>query len=481
MLARHPKTGAPIRILKSDSSLWRDQKTLVWFDAGTVKDFTAAHSRFETGVVGLEAAKALAAAAAKPNILLSINDSASAVKAWLETGAWQSYMMVCFSRATIQDIGVEFFSRLSMRNLVCLDELHQVYPFLGPAWTEGSVEDAKVIIAMVLHMGRTGPVDLTAIDEKRKEVVRSLTAGRLELSSALLNPSPLVLVTQYYSPTQAKRRKEIQACLQANVACSLIDRVVLLNEKDAGPLGVQDPLGKISQEVIGHRLTYADVLRWICLSTDLPADALVAFANADIFFDDGPEGIRLLWSVDLATEPAKFLALLRWEVQGTDAASIAAATIFGPRADSQDTWIVSAAAVRRIFADCSNWTPFEIPFGQAGCDNAITVEMLRKKFQVVNPAVNMKTYHYHTSQIRNYDPKDIVDRPAYLHIDPTGVHDMQPIIRLGKSSIKTARERTPHTSTGSNLLQNGGSCHGRCRDLAALWRKSLGTSCPAPL
>ena len=76
----------------------------------------------------------------------------------------------------------------------------------------------------------------------------------------------------------------------------------------------------------------------------------------------------------------------------------AAAKLFGPRADSQDTWIVSAAAVRKAFADQGNWTPFEIPFGKAGCDNAITVEMLRKKFQVVNPALNLKTYHYHSSR-----------------------------------------------------------------------------------
>ena len=31
MFARHPKTGAPIRVIKSEGSVWRDAKTLAYY------------------------------------------------------------------------------------------------------------------------------------------------------------------------------------------------------------------------------------------------------------------------------------------------------------------------------------------------------------------------------------------------------------------------------------------------------------------
>jgi hypothetical protein len=68
--------------------------------------------------------------------------------------------------------------------------------------------------------------------------------------------------------------------LKKNTECSVVDRIVLLNEKAMG-----QPLdGKIREQVIGKRLTYADVIRWIY--EEAPEDVLIAFANADIFLDD---------------------------------------------------------------------------------------------------------------------------------------------------------------------------------------------------
>jgi hypothetical protein len=150
---------------------------------------------------------------------------------------------------------------------------------------------------------------------------------------------------------------------------------------------------------------------------------MVAFANADIYLDDS---WRLLWSTDLETP--KFLALLRWDVD-----TEGKATLFGPRADSQDTWVVSSNAVKAVEWD---WQALNFPFGKGGCDNAITVEMFRKRFLVANPALSLKTYHLHTSAIRNYDPRDIVDKPAYLYIQPTGLHDMRAVTDLSTAGIR---------------------------------------------
>jgi hypothetical protein len=206
----------------------------------------------------------------------------------------------------------------------------------------------------------------------------------------------------------------------------MIDRVVLLNETACAPA---DATGKLHETVIGERLTYRRVFQWITeQGVDAANDVVIAFANSDIFLDMASS--RILWSTDL---DRKFLALLRWDVDGTDAAALAAAKLFGPRADSQDTWIVSAASVRAAFtgaptAATPGADPFaglDFPFGQGGCDNAITLELLRRKFVVANPALTLKTYHFHTSAVRTYDPRNIVNKSAYLYVQPTGFHDMR--------------------------------------------------------
>jgi energy-converting hydrogenase A subunit M len=122
-----------------------------------------------------------------------------------------------------------------------------------------------------------------------------------------------------------------------------------------------------------------------------------------------------VWSVNLHDI---FVALLRWEE------STGEPIIFGPRNDSQDTWLIHSDSVLERKWDLN---ALNIPFGKAGCDNAILIEFLRNKFKIVNPAMSLKTIHCHASEIRNYDKTDIVDRPNYMFVEPTGIHELNPI------------------------------------------------------
>ena len=411
-IARHPKTGAPIRIVTTDASVWRDQKTLVWLEAG---EFAGKEvppwSRWDMGVTSTASFEAAEAAGYRPDIVACLEGDFEDWHAWLKAGHWEKVRLLVVTKALVTHIGMEGLLTLRIGNMVCLDEMAELYPFTGAVW-DGTLSDAQILVALVLHAGLTFPV--TDANTSRTALA---THRGLRIEATLHTPPPLILLGQYYIPEKGRRRKEIDACLQANLACPLIDRIVLLNEKACAPAHP-----KIQEVILGRRLGYADVLRWI--ATEAPADAIVAFANSDIFFDAA--SLRLLWSVNLK---GKFLALLRWDVGGTDADALAAAKLFGPRADSQDTWIVSAASVQAAFGSApsdADLAPFQFPFGQGGCDNAITVEMFRKKFIVANPALSLKTYHYHTSAVRGYDPTDIVSKPLYIHVQPTGLHDMRP-------------------------------------------------------
>ena len=393
-----------------DTSLWRDQKSLVWFDSAPTS--TERLNRWDIAATSVTAASALTAASLPPDIVLCFGPIETAAQ-WCKDGHARGPKIVAVTKKLVSHMGLEKFAELALGNVVCLEELHEMYPHIGSAW-DGSVEDAKVMLALLFHFGRTFPA--------------TNPSGRplrgLVLQDTLQSPQPLWLVTQYYKPQTFSRRAEIDACLQKNSECDVIDKIVLLNETKLAPEGL-----RIEEQVIGKRLTYADVIRWIYEKA--PRDILVAFANADIFLD-GPSW-RALWSTDIEKAP-KFLALLRWDV--TSASHTSEAKLFGPRADSQDTWVLSSNAVKAVTWD---WAALEFPFGQGGCDNAITVELFRKKFLVANPALTLKTYHLHSSGVRNYDPRNVVEKPVFLYIQPTGLHDMKPIQEIpGTEMMKLA-------------------------------------------
>ena len=408
MFAKHPLTGKDIRILTMDTSVWRDQKTLAWFDDAPAS--TERLSRWDVGATSVTAAGALAVAGLPPDIVLCLGP-VEACATWCKDGHAAKPKIVAVTKPLVAHMGVEKFAELGLGNVVCLEEIHEMYPFVGAKWDE-SLDDAKILLAMVLHFGRSFPVKNPSNRDLRG----------LRIQEEVIAPQPLWLVTQHYKAQTSARRAEIDACLQANIACEIVDKIILLDELPSAP---SHP--KIKETVVGKRLTYADVIRWIYEKA--PRDILVAFANADIFLD--AESFRALWSIDIETVP-KFLALLRWDLNSPQ--DTKEAKLFGPRADSQDTWIISSNAVKAVEWD---WSALEFPFGQGGCDNAITIEVFKRKFLVANPALTLKTYHLHSSRVRNYDPRKVVEKPAFLYIQPTGLHDMRPIHSMNVTQTLT--------------------------------------------
>jgi len=380
--ARHPKTGKPIRIIKSDSSLWRNRKTLVWLtaDANPAKRW----DRWDVGVTC--SADALALEGKTEVSLVACLGETEKEITWLLTGP--KAPIIALPKALAMRIGIETLVKLQLRSLICLEEISDLYPYV-PRW-DGTIEGAKQTLGTMLHY-------------KNNYVTPTVA------------PPPLWFVTQYYHPEKRARAKEIDECLTKNLLCPYIDKIVLLNEKVISP-----PHPKIQEVVIKHRLRYVDVIRWIY--EEAPANAIIAFANADIYLD---ETWRNLWSLNLEDSA---IALLRWDMKDGKP------ELFGPRADSQDTWVLSAAAVKAREWD---WDALNFPFGQGGCDNAIALELFRRKFLVTNPALTLRTIHLHESKVRTYDPHDIVDKPAYLYIEPTGIHDLQPVINIPKENWHT--------------------------------------------
>ncbi len=260
-VTRNPKTGAPIRILNLDTSAWRDQKTLVWLDTAAAATAPASRwKRWEIGATSIEDAEALKAAGIRPDVVLALGPMPE-VYAWLTNGRWREADIVAVSRSFVEEVGIEQLARIRVQNMICLDEMKDIYPFTGPAW-DGSVEDAKGLMALALRVGRTFPLECPAVRAPVAEMCGLRATARLE------SPPELILVQQYYRPEKGRRAREITACLEANAACEFVDRIVLLDERADVPESTLKAHPKISEKVIGKRLTYADVLRWI--QTDAP-------------------------------------------------------------------------------------------------------------------------------------------------------------------------------------------------------------------
>lgn len=266
-----------------------------------------------------------------------------------------------------------------------------------------------------------------------------LTTGRQEhlkrigcVCVAEAVPPQLWFVTQYFVHSNSKRAREFRKCLMYNCDNSLVDRVLLLTEKDLSSeySGFRHS-DKIQQVVIGERLKYSHLLQ---ATIDIvPTNCITVFANADIFLN---QTIAEVYTIDMKD---KMLALLRWDTneQGEEE------KLFGPRPDSQDTWIVLSDCVKE-----RKWKmeQFDYQLGRAGCDNRFTSDMFSNRFLVVNPCHTIKTMHIHKTAIRDYNPAECIPAKFYLHVAPNRLVDFHQVkFPEGKPIEKLPSEQFPVT------------------------------------
>ena len=409
MLAHHPITGEPIHILRTKSQLSAEEKTLVWIR----NTFKASHRWSRWFCVASEPAAAAVCGATNLTAIL--------VPAGADPAEWTSVFPTILSNECLfmsTAATVDAFAAAGMvsdRTLI-VEDLYDAYPFLGePVAATDPLSKWVVSLAHVLRMNRiawsegvdraTMPFGVGAQVDAWSRTCGSSETPLVSLAADADDSviPAMWLVQQYFVHSSGRRAKEIRACLERNIACPFIDHVLLLNEKPYDELAGK---AKVQTVEIGHRLKYNDVFH--AIKAHVPAGAYVVFANSDIVFD---ETLRHVWRLPMVRRRL-FLELLRWEDGPTP-------TIFGPRSDSQDAWICAR--------DCCDFEPVEkdfgFPFGKPGCDNAIGVLMMRQRFLVSNPAYSIKTYHVHSSAVRNYDPKDVLYKKHFLYVDPSAIQN----------------------------------------------------------
>jgi len=183
------------------------------------------------------------------------------------------------------------------------------------------------------------------------------------------------LLYNYYEDKNPVRKKEIDFCLQQNLANPHLNVIVVET--------AEKPSYNFFFEKI-NELTGPDDINIIC--------------NSDIFFDD-----TILLTQHLKHHASYVLS--RWDYINEQNVKLF------DRADSQDTWIVRGP-IRNVVGGFT--------LGKKGCDNRIAYELKDAGYFPTNPARSIKTYHVQNSGIRNYSHNDTIIG-KYLQVNITNL------------------------------------------------------------
>lgn len=203
----------------------------------------------------------------------------------------------------------------------------------------------------------------------------------------------MILITQLFK-TNEIRFQEILKALKKNTENEYIKEIILLNEEY---IKLDFNSSKIKQYMVKDRLTYKKAFDYA--NKYIQKNEIVILSNCDIWFDST---IKLVNNYDMNSN---VIALARY-----DANKDGSYKLFN-RPDSQDCWIFKNPISLQYDYD------FEL--GKGGCDNRIAwiIDNSIKnsiKYNIVNPATTIKSYHEHISNIRNWQNKDILPPPYRL-------------------------------------------------------------------
>lgn len=249
---------------------------------------------------------------------------------------------------------------------------------------------------------------------------------------------PIHVIYQYFVHPSPERYAEIKSTLKKLVENPLIDKIHLLNERiyTVEELGVSNE--KISQLDVKERLTFKMVFDFI----DTLPECYACVINSDIFFDDS---LAALYKSGLSEHKA-MISLLRFEYTTPQ---LKKCKLFGPRPDSQDTWIIHT----KYNVPVSARKVFNFHFGKPGCDNSLLYIAKIMGYEIYNDPLKLRTYHIHSTQIRNYDIRDLI-RPPHYFINPYGVRDIPqlPHVPVEKNIFYDNRRLFDHIRKTSKFL-----------------------------
>jgi hypothetical protein len=224
-----------------------------------------------------------------------------------------------------------------------------------------------------------------------------------------VNNDIINIFCQFFIHPNIERQLEITKCLKKNVENKFISKIYLLNERIYTNEELDVSSNKIIQIDVKKRLQFKDVFEYIFLNDVKGYNIII---NSDIFLK---KNIQNLFKSDIHINK-KMYALLRYEYNVLNPDKT---YLFGPRGDSQDTWIIHSN-FNIGMKECKS---FNFEFGKPGCDNKMTYLMSVLGYEIINDPAFIRSYHIHETNIRNYTNNDLVSKP-YEFVIPKKYYEL---------------------------------------------------------
>lgn len=206
------------------------------------------------------------------------------------------------------------------------------------------------------------------------------------------------LYLHYFKHKTPARKAELDFCVKQNINNKNFDKIYLLLENE---LDVQDWMNKPNVIIvnINKRMNFKDMFEYINTINDIE-EKINIISNLDIFFDN------TISKLNNHNVDNHFITLTRWDLN----IKTKQAKFFNTNC-SQDTWIWKGKV------DLNN-LDLDFGFATPGCDNAICGVFHEAGYKVINPSLDLKSYHLHQDTSRSYTDNDVVRKRLYL-LTPT--------------------------------------------------------------
>lgn len=223
------------------------------------------------------------------------------------------------------------------------------------------------------------------------------TTRLVTANQGVITDMKFVLITQAYLSVSEVRNDELFRAVNLNVSNPLIDKVHLMSEPKAKARYEKEihpaNASKVSYEIINRRCKYSDLIGKANRSFN---QRNIILANTDIYFD------ATLNEFKKTDMNKKFFAITR-----LDPDPVERWKLFGGKnpEQTQDVWIFRSPVGINA--------PIEL--GTPGCENMFANAAVNAKLTVMNPALSVRCYHMHSSNIRSYtEQKDRVRGKYYF-------------------------------------------------------------------
>jgi hypothetical protein len=203
------------------------------------------------------------------------------------------------------------------------------------------------------------------------------------------------LIVSYYKDKHIERCKELDLCLKLNCSNKLFNKIIILNETGQEIDWIKSD-DRITILNITNRLMFCDFFNYANKYSN--NDTINILINSDIVIGEN-------FNINLNND--EIYVLTRYDLLYDGSIK------FNDDYGSFDTWIWKGLIKNNDIG--------KYYMGVPCCDVLLSYEFHKDNYKLKNPCLDLKTYHVHNTNIRNYTILHKIDNEKYMKVIHTNL------------------------------------------------------------